>query len=86
MLTSGPAEFDDHSTVWRLNGQQGNWGGPHGDRARLPGQKVSSGRAISQWSCLESQIACKSRKTESLLTFWRRSCPFRAEEGVTDAG
>ena len=39
------AEVGDHSTVSRLNGRQRNWGVPHDDRAWLPGQKVSGGRA-----------------------------------------
>ncbi len=44
----GQAGVDDHSTVWRLNGRR-KWGVHKGDCARLPGQAVSGGRAISEW-------------------------------------
>ena len=66
------AEVADRATIRRLNGRR-NWGVHKGDRTRLPGKAVSGGRAISEWVFREvrreCQIAGKSRKNASFLTF-----------------
>src|SRR5208283_4536019 len=56
-----------------------------GARVRLPGQKVSSTTAISEWFCLESQAGVSNRrsvkKNRRFYDFCRRPCRLRAAVG-----
>ena len=92
MSTSWPRkssrpEVADHSPGSRLNGQQRNWGVPHDDRARLPGQKVSGGRAISEWFCLKSQAGVSNplrvKKNQRFPNFLAAAVPL-ARGGLGD--